>query len=92
MTQKDLAVRSGLPESRISRILRGGKVKLTEHDIAQLAIGLYETEEGWEEMKRLTWPELEYVREALRNGESIVVLNCRLDEAGLSPLGCDCMN
>lgn len=40
MTQKELATLSDFPESRISRILRGGKVKVPGQDVAQLAVGL----------------------------------------------------
>ena len=40
MNQRELATASGIPEARLSRILRGGKVRLTERDINQIALGL----------------------------------------------------
>jgi len=89
MTQKDLADRSGLPQSRISRILRGGNVRLTEQDINQLAFGLMKTAKERDEMRYLAWPELRYIDEALNKRESIVTLNCQLAEKGLPLLGND---
>mgnify|MGYP000778301538 CR=1 FL=1 len=87
MTQRDLAIRSGLPESRVSRILRGGNVRLTEQDINQLAIGLKKTVQERDALRYVAWPELSYVDEALANGENVIDLNCRLDMAGLPLLG-----
>ena len=89
MTQKDLAAASGLPESRVSRILRGGNVRLTEQDINQLALGLKKTVAERDGMRYLAWPELHYIDEALKRRESVVVLNCRLEEKGLPMLGSD---
>lgn len=87
MTQRDLAVRSGLPESRVSRILRDGNVRLTEQDVNQLAIGLKKTAQERDALRYVAWSELSYVDEALANGENVIDLNCRLDMAGLSLLG-----
>ena len=89
MTQKDLAAASGLPESRVSRILRGGNVRLTEQDINQLALGLKKTVAERDEMRYLAWPELHYIDETLKRGESVVALNCWLEENGLPMLGSD---
>ena len=90
MTQKELAIRSGLPESRISRILRDGNVKLTERDINLLAIGLRKSREWRDKLRYLAWPELEYIDEALYYGESVIDLNCRLEKAGIPLIGNDC--
>ena len=87
MTQKDLAARSGLPEARISRILRGGTVKLTEQDINQLAIGLCKSRAWRDNLRYLAWPELRHIDEALKYGESVVELNWRLEDAGLPLIG-----
>ena len=87
MTQKDLAARSGLPEARVSRILRGGNVKLTEQDINQLALGLKKTPQERDEMRYLAWPELRCIDEALKQGESVIELNWRLEEAGFPLMG-----
>ena len=90
MTQKELAIRSGLPESRISRILRDGNVRLTEQDINQLALGLRKTVRERNEMRYLAWPELLYIDEALdKRVGNITVLNCRLAEEGCPLLGND---
>ena len=90
MTQKELAIRSGLPESRISRILRDGNVKLTERDINLLAIGLRKSREWRDKLRYLAWPELEYIDKALYYGESVIDLNCRLEKAGIPLIGNDC--
>ena len=91
MTQKDLATVSGLPEPRISRILRGGKVKLTERDINQLALGLKKTPEERDEMRYLAWPELYEIDEALKRGDGdIFTVNPRLAEKGFPLLGNIC--
>lgn len=87
MTQKDLAAQSGLPEARISRILRGGNVKLTEQDINQLALGLRKTPQERDEMRYLAWPELRCIDEALKQGESVIELNWRLEKAGFPFMG-----
>lgn len=89
MTQKDLADRSGLPQSRVSRILRGGNVRLTEQDINQLSLGLMKTAKERDELRYLAWPELRCIDEALDKRESIVTLNCRLAERGFPLLGND---
>lgn len=91
MAQKDLAAKSGLPEARVSRILRGGHVRLTELDINQLALALKKTPEERDEMRYLAWPELHYIDEALRRRDgSITEVNWQLAEEGLSLLGNVC--
>ena len=87
MTQRDLCFASGIPEARLSRILNGGKVRITEQDINQIAIGLKWTKQKRDELRYIVWPELRYVDEALVEGENITALNCRLAEAGLPPIG-----
>ena len=89
MSQKDLSARSGLPESRISRILKDGKVTITEQDINLLAIGLRKSRAERDELRYLAWPALQYIDEALRYGESVVELNWRLEDAGLPLIGND---
>lgn len=89
MTQKDLSARSGLAESRISRILRGGNVTINEKDIAGLALGLRKLPEERDKLRYLAFPWLCHVDESLRYGESVAELNCRLYEAGLPLMGND---
>lgn len=89
MTQKDLSARSGLAESRISRILRGGNVAINEKDIASLALGLRKLPEERDKLRYLAFPWLCHVDESLRYGESVAELNCRLYEAGLPLMGND---
>ena len=54
MSQKDLSARSGLPEARISRILKDGKVTITEQDINLLAIGLRKSRAERDELRYLS--------------------------------------
>ena len=89
MRQKELAAASGLPEARVSRILRGGTVRLTEQDINQLALGLKKTTAERDELRYLAWPELYEIDKALQEHEGIVSLNCRLAEKGFPLLGND---
>ena len=88
MTQKELATASGLPEARLSRILRGGKVQLTERDINQLALGLKKSTAERDNMRYLAWPELYEIDEALRRRDGCVFrVNCELAEQGIPLLG-----
>mgnify|MGYP005772391005 FL=1 len=88
MTQKELATASGLPEARLSRILRGGKVRLTERDINQLALGLRKSTAERDNMRYLAWPELYVIDEALRRRDGCVFrVNCELAEQGIPLLG-----
>ena len=89
MTQKELAAASGMPEARVSRILRGGTVRLTEQDINQLALGLRKTTAERDNLRYLAWPELYEIDKALQAHEGIVSLNCRLAEKGFPLLGND---
>lgn len=89
MSQKDLSARSGLPESRISRIMKNGKVTITEQDINLLAIGLRKSRAERDELRYLAWPVLKYIDEALWYGENFGQLNGRLAEAGLPLIGND---
>ena len=89
MTQRDLAAASGLPETRISRLLRNGHVTVTEQDINQLALGLGKTVQERDEMRYLAWPQLYYIDQALAQSEDVISLNCRLYDAGLPLLGSD---
>lgn len=89
MTQKELAIRSGMPEARVSRILRGGNVRLTEQDINQLAVGLGKIPAERDKLRYLAWPELHEIDKALNRHEGIVELNCRLAEKGFPLLGND---
>ena len=89
MTQKELATASGMPEARVSRILRGGKVRLTEQDMNQLALGLKKTVVERDKLRYLAWPELYEIDKALQAHEGIVSLNCRLAEKGFPLLGND---
>lgn len=89
MSQKDLSARSGLPESRISRIMKNGKVTITEQDINLLAIGLRKSRAERDELRYLAWPALKYIDEALWYGENFGQLNGRLAEAGLPLIGND---
>ena len=89
MTQRDLAAASGLPEARISRLLRNGHVTVTEQDINQLALGLGKTVQERDEMRYLAWPQLYYIDQALAQSEDVISLNCRLYDAGLPLLGSD---
>ena len=58
MSQKELATASGMPEARVRRILRSGKVRLTEQDINQLDLGLRKTTAERDNLRYLAWPEL----------------------------------
>ena len=88
MKQKELATASGMPEARVSRILRGGKVRLTEQDINQLALGLKMTTAERDELRYLAWPELYEIDKALKRRDGCVFLvNCELAEQGLPLLG-----
>ena len=88
MTQKELATASGMPEARVSRILRGGKVRLTEQDINQLALGLRKTTAERDNLRYLAWPELYEIDKALKRRDGCVFLvNCALAEQGLPLLG-----
>lgn len=90
MTQKAMATASGMPEARVSRILRGGKVRLTEQDINQFALALKKTTEERDKLRYLAWPGLACVDEALRRRDGCVVrVNCELAERGLPLLGSD---
>lgn len=89
MTQKELAAASGMPEARVSRILRGGTVRLTEQDMNQLALGLKKTVAERDKLRYLAWPELYEIDKALQAHEGIVSLNCRLVEKGFPLLGND---
>ena len=88
MKQKELAAASGMPEARVSRILRGGKVRLTEQDINQLALGLKMTLAERDELRYLAWPELYEIDKALKRRDGCVFrVNCELAEQGLPLLG-----
>lgn len=88
MKQKVLATASGMPEARLSRILRGGKVRLTEQDINQLALGLKMTTAERDELRYLAWPELYEIDKALKRRDGCVFrVNCELAEQGLPLLG-----
>ena len=88
MKQKELATASGMPEARVSRILRGGQVRLTEQDINQLALGLEMTPAERDELRYLAWPELYEIDKALKRRDGCVFLvNCELAEQGLPLLG-----
>ena len=88
MTQKELATASGIPEARLSRILRGGKVRLTERDINQLALGLKKSTVERDNMRYLAWPELYEIDKALRRRDGCVFrVNCELAEQGIPLLG-----
>lgn len=90
MTQKELAVRSGMPEARVSRILRGGHVRMTEQDINQLALALGKTPEERDNMRYLAYPGLAEVDEGLRRRDGdIFTVNCVLADRGLPLLGTD---
>ena len=84
MKQKELATACGMPEARLSRILRGGQVRLTEQDINQLALGLKMTLAERDELRYLAWPELYEIDKALKQRDGCVFLvNCELAEQGL---------
>ena len=88
MKQKELATASGMPEARVSRILRGGQVRLTEQDINQLALGLKMPPAERDELRYLAWPELYEIDKALKRRDGCVFLvNCELAEQGLPLLG-----
>lgn len=87
-TQKEVATASGMPEARLSRILKGEKVRLTEQDINQLALGLQMTPAERDELRYLAWPELYEIDEALKRRDGCVFrVNCELAEKGLPLLG-----
>ena len=88
MTQKELATASGMPEARVSRILRGGKVRLTEQDINQLALGLRKTTAERDNLRYLAGAELYEIDKALKPGDwCVFLLYCELAEQGLPLLG-----
>ena len=88
MNQRELATASGIPEARLSRILRGGKVRLTERDINQIALGLKKSTAERDKMRYLAWPELYEIDEALRRRDGCVFrVNCELAEQGIPLLG-----
>ena len=77
-----------MPEARVSRILRGGKVRLTEQDINQLALGLRKTTAERDNLRYLAWPELYEIDKALKRRDGYVFrVNCELAEQGLPLLG-----
>ena len=87
-TQKEVATACGMTEARLSRILKGGKVRLTEQDINQLALGLQMTQVERDELRYLAWPELYEVDKGLKRRDGCVFLvNCELAERGLPLLG-----
>lgn len=87
-TQKEVATACGMTEARLSRILRGKKVRLTEQDINQLALGLRMTPAERDELRYLSWPELYEVDKGLKRRDGCVFLvNCELAEQGLPLLG-----
>lgn len=87
-TQKEVATACGMTEARLSRILKGGKVRLTEQDINQLALGLQMTPVERDELRYLAWPELYEVDKGLKRRDACVFLvNCELAERGLPLLG-----
>ena len=87
-TQKEVATACGMTEARLSRILKGGKVRLTEQDINQLALALQMTPVERDELRYLAWPELYEVDKGLKRRDGCVFLvNCELAERGLPLLG-----
>lgn len=91
-TQADLATAANMPESSLSRIMRGKKEKgntvaVTELDICQIALALKIGREGRDKLRYAAWPELILIDDALGSGEGVIALNSRLAENGLSPLG-----
>ena len=77
-----------MTEARLSRILKGGKVRLTEQDINQLALGLQMTPVERDELRYLAWPVLYEVDKGLKRRDGCVFLvNCELAERGLPLLG-----
>lgn len=88
MNQKELATAIGMSEARLSRILNGGKVRLTELDINQLALGLRMTPAERDELRYLVWPQLHEIDEGLkRHDGGVIPVNCKLAEQGLPLLG-----
>lgn len=72
INQKELATASGMSEARVSRIMGGGPVRITERDINQLALGLKKTPEERDKMRYLVWPELYEVDEGLKRRDGCV--------------------
>lgn len=72
-TQKEVATACGMTEARLSRILKGGKVRLTEQDINQLALGLQMTPVERDELRYLAWPELYEVDKGLKRRDGVCV-------------------
>ena len=92
MTQKDVAIRANMSETRLNRILRGRRgrgntVFVTEHDIDQLVLALKMGRAGRDKLRYAAWPELALIDEALDACESVVTLNIKLYENGLPTLG-----
>lgn len=88
MKQEDLATSSGMSPSRVSRILNDGPVRLTEHDINQLALALEMTTAERDNLRYLAWPELYEIDKALKRRDGCVFLvNYDLAEQGLPLLG-----
>lgn len=91
MTQKELAIRSGLSEAKISRIINGGHdAEIKEHDIDQIAIALTVTRAERDQMRYMAWPELVEIDKALdRRDGSVIKLNCVLADKKIPLLGKD---
>lgn len=91
-TQAQLAAAANMPESRLSRIMRGKKergntVAVAELDICQIALALKMSKEGRDNLRYAAWPELTYIDAALMSHESVIALNSRLADNGLPQLG-----
>lgn len=93
-TQRDLCEAANMPESRLSRIMRGRKgkgntVSVNEFDLAQIAIALKIGKAGMDRLRYAAWPELTLIDQAFLSGESVIDLNSRLYENGFPMLGID---
>ena len=88
MTQRDLAAKSGLSESMVSRMFknlngRGDTFDLTERMVYKVALGLKLGRKGYWSLMEIAFPEL---FEALDSGETHTDLNITLNKKGKPPL------
>ena len=88
MTQRDLAAKSGLSESMVSRMFknlngRGDTFDLTERMVYKIALGLNLGKNGYLELMEIAFPEL---FEALGCGRTYIHLTDMLNDNGKPPL------
>jgi transcriptional regulator with XRE-family HTH domain len=92
MDQKDLAAKSCLSETTISRILRdwndkGATYHPTEEVIAAISLSFELGTEGYEILRRAAFPQVAIWQEALKDFKTVAEANEDLQKKGLPLLG-----